>query len=412
MGVSAGLGATFAVAVAGCGSGAAHGFSLAPDDVAPASSSSTSSGGGSMIGGDSMSDGTASGGGSGGPTGGTNSGSNSSGGGGSGSGLQGGSGSGSDSGSTASDASIPTGPSATGPDGGAPCPSLAGVADNAFPRWPMPNPPAAKLPNPFTYTDLGNGTVRDDVTHLVWQKTVDKATQTFTWADAPAYCGSLTLPAPAGYAWHVPTRIQALSLVDYTTSAAMDGPFLGSGQPPGGMYTWTSTPWVVSQIATKAQDAWIVNFGGGGGLTSNAGSQSSAEYVRCVASPPVTPLPYPHYVEVGPGEVGDVLTGLIWVQASHLVLLSQGDAIAYCASLGLNGHTWRLPSVNELSSLVDDNPPIAKVSPAIDKCVFADTAASTYYMSSSTIGTTPWALNYEDGFDSHGQTAGYVRCVR
>ena len=107
-----------------------------------------------------------------------------------------------------------------------------------------------------------------------------------------------------------------------------------------------------------------------------------------------------------------MLTGLVWVQASYLTLLSQSDAIAYCASLGLNGHTWRLPSVNELSSLVDDNPPIAKVSPAIDQCVFADTAPSTYYMSSSTVGTTPWALNYEDGFDSHAQTAGYVRCVR
>ncbi len=351
-------------------------------------------------------------GGSGGTTGGTTPGSSSTGAGGSGSGSEGGSGSGSDSGSPASDASIPTGPPATSPDGGAPCPSVAGVADNAFPRWPMPNPPAANLPNPFSYTDLGNGTVRDDVTQLVWQKTVDQATQAFTWVDAPAYCESLTLPAPAGSTWHVPTRIQAVSLVDYTTEAAMDGPFLGSGQPPGGKYTWTSTPWVVSQIATKAQDAWIVNFGGGGGLTSNAGSQSSAEYVRCVASPPVTPLPYPHYVEVGSGEVRDVLTGLVWVQASYLTLLSQSDAIAYCASLGLNGHTWRLPSVNELSSLVDDNPPIAKVSPAIDQCVFADTAPSTYYMSSSTVGTTPWALNYEDGFDSHAQTTGYVRCVR
>ena len=359
-----------------------------------------------------MSDGATSGGASGGPTGGTGSGSNSSGAGSNGSSSGGGSGAGADSGSSASDASIPSGPPASGPDGGAACPSLAGAADHAYPRWPMPNPPAANLPNPFSYTDLGNGTVRDEVTQLVWQKTIDKGTQAFTWADAPAYCGSLALPAPAGCAWHVPTRIQALSLVDYTTLAALDGPFLGSGQPPGGMYTWTSTPWVVSQIATKPQDAWMVNFGGGAGLTSNAASQSSAEYVRCVASPSVTPLPYPHYVEVGPGEIRDVLTGLVWVQASHLTLLSQSDATAYCASLGLNGHTWRLPSVNELSSLVDDNPPIAKVSPAIDRCVFPDTSPNTYYMSSSTVGTTPWALNYEDGFDSHGQTAGYVRCVR
>jgi hypothetical protein len=276
----------------------------------------------------------------------------------------------------------------------------------------MPNPPAANLPNPFHYTDLGNGTVKDEVTQLVWQKTVDSTTQSFTWAAAATYCSSLTLPAPAGYSWHVPSRIQALSLVDYTTGAAMDAPFLGSGQPPGGKYTWTSTPWVVSQIATKPQDAWMVNFGGGGGLTSNAAAQSAVEYVRCVASPATTPLPYPHYVQVAAAEVEDVLTGLIWVQTSNLTLLSQSAAMSYCAGLALNGHTWRLPSVNELSSLVDDNPAITKVSPAIDQCVFPDTSPNTYYMSSSSEGTAPWALNYEDGFDSNSQASGYVRCVR
>jgi hypothetical protein len=300
---------------------------------------------------------------------------------------------------------------ARGTDGGA-CPSLTGPADKAYPRWPMPNPSAASLPNPSSYADNGNGTVRDNVTGLVWQKAV---TQAATWANAPAYCSGLTLPAPAGFTWQVPTRIQLLSLVDYTTGAAVDGPFLGSGQPPGGKYTWTSTPWVVSQISTKAQDAWMVNFGGGGGLTSNAAAQTASEWVRCVAAAPVAPLPYPHYVQVDVGEVRDVETGLVWVQASHLTLLSQTDAVSYCAGLGLNGHTWRLPSVNELSSLVDDNPIIAKVSPAIDQCVFSDTSPNTYYMSSSIGGgstPTPWALNYEDGFDSNSQTSGYVRCVR
>ena len=197
----------------------------------------------------------------------------------------------------------------------------------------MPNPAAAALPHPFDYTDQGNGTVLDHVTGLVWQKSVVKATQSFTWAAARTYCAGLTLPAPTGFTWHVPTRIQALSLVDYTTQAAMDGPFLGSGQPPSGMYTWTSTPWVVSQISTKPQDAWMVNFGGGGGLTSNAAAQSATEYVRCVASPAVTPLPYPHYVQVDAGEVMDVETGLVWPQASNLSSLSQSAAMAYCTSL-------------------------------------------------------------------------------
>jgi hypothetical protein len=300
---------------------------------------------------------------------------------------------------------------ALGVDGGA-CPSLTGPADRSYPRWPMPNPVAAALPNPFSYTDNDDGTVLDRVTGLVWQKTVAQATQAFTWAAAPTYCAGLILPAPAGFTWQVPARIQLLSLVDPSTLAAMDGPFLGSGQPPGGKYTWTSTPWVVSQLATKPQDAWMVNFGGGGGLTSNAAGQTESEYVRCVAAPAVTPLPYPHYVQVDSGEVRDLETGLVWSQASNLTAMSQADAMAYCRALGLNGHAWRLPSVNELSSLVDDNPNIKKVSPAIDPCVFSDTSPNSAYMSSSMVGTTPWTLNYEDGFDLENQVSGYVRCVR
>jgi hypothetical protein len=321
-------------------------------------------------------------------------------------------------GGDASGTTVVSGPPASGTAGGAACPSLAGPADKAYPRWPMPNPPAANLPNPFAYTDNGNGTVTDHVTGLVWQKVVSEAA---TFAAAPAYCSGLTLPAPAGSKWQVPTRIQLLSIVDYTTGAAVDAPFLASGQPPGGKYTWTSTPWVVSQMPAKAQDAWMVNFGGGGGLTSNAASQTDAEWVRCVAAPAVTPLPYPHYVQVAAGEVQDVETGLVWAQASDNTLMTQTAAIAHCASLGLNGHTWRLPSVNELASLVDDNPNISKVSPAIDQCVFSDTSPNTYYMSSSAWGSTPWGLNYEDGYDFNtqpqlpgpsGTPEGYVKCAR
>ncbi len=311
-----------------------------------------------------------------------------------------------------------SGAAATGADGGAACPSLTGPADKAYPRWPMPNPPVAKLVNPFSYTDNGNGTVTDHVTGLVWQKVVSGSA---TFAAAPAYCAGLTLPAPAGTTWQVPTRIQLLSIVDYTTGAAVDAPFLANGQPPGGMFTWTSTPWVVAQIATKPQDAWMVNFGGGGGLTSNAAAQTATEWIRCVAAPPVTPLPYPHYVASGAGEVRDVETGLMWAQVSNNTLMTQTAATAYCVGLGLNGHTWRLPSVNELATLVDDNPNINKVSPAIDQCVFADTSPNTYYMSSSASGTMPWGLNYEDGFDFDTQPAlpgptgtpeGFVKCVR
>ena len=62
------------------------------------------------------------------------------------------------------------------------------------------------------------------------------------------------------------------------------------------------------------------------------------------------------------------------------------------------------------------------MSPAIDQCVFADTSANGYYISVSTWGTTPWGLNYEDGFTFNkepqlpdagdGVPGGFVKCVR
>ncbi len=306
-------------------------------------------------------------------------------------------------GGKATGGSLATGGSSSA-SGGTGCPALTG-ADLAYPRWPMPNPASQNLPNPASYTDLGDGTVKDNVTSLIWQKAVTSS-QSYAWADAQTYCAGLTV---AGLTWHLPTRIELLSIVDYTKSPAIDATAFPS--TPGGKYHWTSTPWVVSQISTKPQDAWMVNFSDGG-LDSNAAAQTAVEYARCVSGPATTPLPNPHYVQVATGEVQDVATKLVWVQASSLTTVSQAAAVSYCTGLGLNGHTWRLPSVSELLTLVNDNPNINKVSPAIDQCVFADTPANAYYMSSSSIGSSAWALNYQDGYTSHSQTTGVVRCVR
>ena len=274
----------------------------------------------------------------------------------------------------------------------------------------MPNPAPANLPNPASYTDLGDGTVRDNVTDLVWQKAVT-TTQAFTWTAAIDYCAGLTL---AGRTWRLPTRIELLSLVDFTRTSPAINTTAFPGLP-GGKYHWTASPWVVSQIATKPQDSWIVNFFEG--LTSNAGDRTLAEYARCVSSAQSGPLPK-LYAAVATGVVQDVETGLIWQQASSPTTMSFDDAQTYCAMSTLNGHSWRVPSIKELSTLVDENPPITKVSPAIDTVTFADTAATTPYWSSSLFGGMPatahipWAINFEDGFTIYSATAALARCVR
>jgi Protein of unknown function (DUF1566) len=280
----------------------------------------------------------------------------------------------------------------------------------------MPNPVSAALPNPSAYADLGDGTVQDKVTGLLWQKAIDATTQKLVWLDAKSYCAALPL---AGHTWRLPTRIELLSIVDFTRV----GPAIDSKAfpgVPGSAYHWTSSPWVVSQIATKPQDSWIVNFYEG--LTSNAGARDSAQFARCVSTTRSGPLPQ-HYTQLTGGEVRDNLTALTWVQATSPETHAAADALTYCQSLALNGHSFRLPSIKELSTLVDENPPISAVSPAIDKALFPDTKANGWYISSSKwagpadkSSSGAWAINYEDGFTDPGYTshftAGWVRCVR
>ncbi|TMR24859.1 DUF1566 domain-containing protein [Nonomuraea zeae] len=68
----------------------------------------------------------------------------------------------------------------------------AGLA-KVWASWPMPNPARTGLPNPASHTDLGDGTVRDNVTCLVWQRA--PAPKTYTFTAAKAYCTGLRLAA-------------------------------------------------------------------------------------------------------------------------------------------------------------------------------------------------------------------------
>jgi hypothetical protein len=81
-------------------------------------------------------------------------------------------------------------------------------------QWPMPNPDAAiapgadaMLPNQMSYEINGDGGAGTTVTDLVTK---------LTWLQAPPPSGT----CPAGF--HVPTRIQLVSLIDFTQQPTID----------------------------------------------------------------------------------------------------------------------------------------------------------------------------------------------
>ena len=110
--------------------------------------------------------------------------------------------------------------------------------------------------------------------------------------------------------------------------------------------------------------------------------------------------------------VEDSRTGLTWQQTVPDKRYSWAEATAYCASLDLRGQGWRLPTVKELYTLVDET----RMSPALDTTAFPE-ALVDYYWSGSLLASftvDAWAVSFDFGFDSWFDvgTKQRARCVR
>ena len=290
--------------------------------------------------------------------------------------------------------------------------------------WPMPNPASTGQPNPASYRDNGDGTVTDNITCLTWQKTASSTK--YTVAAGRTACAGL------GAGWRLATRVELASVNDFTLSGSkFPTPLAG----PSGFFK-TGSEWVLTtkQIGAGAGTdfGWAYNFSDG--IVSNARSGATADYVRCVrgggdadydtAPGALAVAPPNQYTAVATGEVRDNYTGLVWQQDYSPATMAWTDAAGYCAGLTTGGHTWRVPSLRELATLVDE----AQVAPAINRTMFPNTKSGSksnnwYWASHRAAGsaTAAWAINFDDGFtgfnagasgDWNYFTAAWVKCVR
>ena len=114
--------------------------------------------------------------------------------------------------------------------------------------------------------------------------------------------------------------------------------------------------------------------------------------------------------------ISDVMTKLTWIRAPLASTQSFTAAATSCAALGSG---WRVPSVNELLTLVDEDPHYELeggqlVPKAIDANAFPGTPVGTAYWTSSVgAGATAWVVNFQDGstFLPAQTEAHEVRCV-
>jgi hypothetical protein len=305
--------------------------------------------------------------------------------------------------------------------GGSPEPD-PGCGSIKWACWPMPNAVGNDLPNEASYVDGGDGTVLDETTGLVWEK--DAVDENGTWDDALAYCDALELGGKSN--WRLPTRIEITSVLDYGKPGWAEAAFPGA---PGAFHR-SASDWILTinqQGAGAGTDfAWAFNMSDG--IVSNAYSKASDARYRCVHSEgsgesPSEPAVQPpdQYTAIA-GEVRDNYTGLVW-EAGDSDEVDHAGALEYCEELELGGQTWRLPSIRELATLVDE----AKVAPAIDESMFPDTKygsrSNNWYWAADldAQADAAWALNFDDGFTGTNKgadgswnyfTAGFARCVR
>ena len=108
----------------------------------------------------------------------------------------------------------------------------------------------------------------------------------------------------------------------------------------------------------------------------------------------------------------DTSTGLTWQRKVPPGKYTHAEALAYAASLKLGGGGWRLPTVQELVSLVD----YTRRTPSIDVKAFPDTPSEWFWSATPPAGgsSSAWLVHFSVGYvlDSGVTNTYRVRCVR
>ncbi|MCW9043442.1 MAG: DUF1566 domain-containing protein [Pseudopelagicola sp.] len=251
---------------------------------------------------------------------------------------------------------------------------------------------------PASYSDNGDGTVADDVTTLVWQRTPEN--ERYQYPDALAYCSDLELGGRTD--WRVPSIKELYSLADnrgelmkpeegaptpYIDTSVFDFYYPDGQMAFAGQY-WSATLYVKGPVQNgRNQAAFGFNFADGhikaygtgldfytgaaaqGGVTGPDGT-APGNYVRCVSGDEGV-YGVNDFVDNGDGTVTDEATGRMWQQADDGTRREWEDALAYCEALDLAGYDdWILPNSKELQSIVDYR---RTGFPAIDETFFSIT---------------------------------------
>ena len=251
----------------------------------------------------------------------------------------------------------------------------------------------AAWPDP-RFTDNGDGTVKDNLTGLVWLKDADRFGEV-TWEEAlynvknlAAGSGGLKDGSKKG-AWRLPNIRELFSLIDYGTGA----PIIPRGHPFENVVE--SIYWTSTSLASAPNLAWMMTLGIGPTVfdikinpnrmwpvrgdrsrvprtgQQNCWDQHGNPLDSCDGTRQDGDLragvtwPDPRFTDNGDGTVKDNLTGLVWLRhANPFGFRTWEQALRDCNNLadgqyglkdGSKPGDWHLPNMKEIESLVDYN---------------------------------------------------------
>lgn len=254
--------------------------------------------------------------------------------------------------------------------------------------------------NPPSYTDNGDGTIKDNVTGLTWQK--DDGGE-MTWEMSADYCESLSL---AGVKWRLPDPYELFGILDHSlVNPALDATYFTKTKAE---YWWSN-----SERFDDDTKAWATNAGGGIGPhpkkeTISAGGIKKF-HTRCVKNENWTST----LTDNLNGTISDSKTGLMWVKDAGIEKKTWEEALITAETLSFAGYNdWRLPNIKELQSLVD----VAFVNPSINTSFFKNTLQVPYWTSTTLVNETSraWWTDFKYGIVSYSEKTEKLnlRCVR
>jgi len=269
------------------------------------------------------------------------------------------------------------------------------------------------FPHPARFDVTTASAVKDNETGLTWEQRAAGDYPSLSEPAAATHCSALS---HAGFDdWRLPSASELFTLVKLESdgTANLHDLTIFPASPDVAFWTSSASP----KIA--AGSGYVINFGS---FYKNNGqvippmplqdgnAQVDEHRVRCVRG---GASPAQRYTSNANGTVSDGVTGHVWERKPTVAGAAAIDAQNYCRELALAGGGWRVPTVRELTSIIDfDGGPF--LNSAFEKA----TGAGNIYWSSSPFfaeNHVGWIVDFDwaalgPAGDDPAQAA--VRCVR